>query len=391
MVANDEMLDRFDAMKPRRVLYVANSSLVGGGNKVLLDLISNLNPSRFRAHVIVPGSGPFVDELTSRGIPVQFAGHGVLASAPGKFTLLQQAIDAAVLLVRQRYDIIHANSPWVYRTFSLPAKILGVRRVCHIHFPDLTAENARWAFGIQPDAVIFCNRALGSELTPVLRGITPNASLLSIDNGIDTVKFNNKIRDLNQLKRQLGAGSRPIISLVGHISKVKGHKYFLEMAASLKNRGLDALFLMIGEDKSPSKEYEGLMRNYATELNISDRVRFLGFREDIQQILSVSDIIVQPSLEEGLPLALLEAMACGKPVITTPVGGVPLVVKSSITGILVPVGDSQALAEAAMLLMRNPEKQREIGENARKIVEQNHSIQAYARKIEDIYSELLSQ
>jgi glycosyltransferase involved in cell wall biosynthesis len=118
-------------------------------------------------------------------------------------------------------------------------------------------------------------------------------------------------------------------------------------------------------------------------------LHFLGHREDVRDLLSVYDIFVLPSLSEGMPLALLEAMAAGVPAVATRVGGVSEVIENGKTGLLVPPGDSRALADGIATLLENPALATELGEAARQVAVSRFSLERMVRAYQDIYAELI--
>ena len=138
-------------------------------------------------------------------------------------------------------------------------------------------------------------------------------------------------------------------------------------------------------------EEERKMKKLCVELKIEKNVIFAGERSDIPEILFSKDIFVLPSLREGLGLAILEAMACGKPVIATNVGGIPEVVKDGENGILVSPKDPEALYRAMNELLDDREKREKMGRIGKRVCEESFSSNAMIEKIENLYDSLLSE
>jgi len=126
------------------------------------------------------------------------------------------------------------------------------------------------------------------------------------------------------------------------------------------------------------------------DLGIAHCVHFLGWRKDVADIVRAADVMVLPSRAEGLPLAILEAMACGKPIVATPVNGVPEAVVDGRTGILVTPGDDEALAEALIRLFDQPDLARRMGGEGRQRAETHFSLDRFVRNIEDLYDDVLT-
>ncbi|PIU68061.1 MAG: glycosyltransferase family 1 protein, partial [Armatimonadetes bacterium CG07_land_8_20_14_0_80_40_9] len=144
-------------------------------------------------------------------------------------------------------------------------------------------------------------------------------------------------------------------------------------------------FLIVGD--GPLREE---LKEQSKDLGIEDEVTFTGSRQDIPEIMAALDIFVLTSIKEHFGRVVIEAMACGKPVIATNSGAVPEIVEDKVTGILVPPEDSEKLAEAIIELLEDKEKAKEMGIAGRKRVEELFSIEKHTRQIEEVYLSLLS-
>ena len=133
------------------------------------------------------------------------------------------------------------------------------------------------------------------------------------------------------------------------------------------------------------------IENHVQKLGLSEKVQFLGYQNNILEILRSMDIFILPSLWEGMPNAILEAMAAGLPVVATNVGGTPEVVVDGETGFLVPPRDPEALANAIKLLIDDPELRKKFGQAGRERVERHFTIQETVRKTEELYLRLLAE
>ncbi len=166
----------------------------------------------------------------------------------------------------------------------------------------------------------------------------------------------------------------------------KGIKYLLESASLLLRSRNDVSFLIVGDGALKEE-----LKILCADLKIEENVIFAGERSDIPEILSLTDIFVLPSLREGLPLTILEAMACGKPVIATNVGGVPEVVNDGVSGILVYQGDPEALHRAMNELLEDREKLKRMGHNGKKVCNENFDSKTMIGKIENLYDSLMCE
>jgi len=180
-------------------------------------------------------------------------------------------------------------------------------------------------------------------------------------------------------------GAKLVVS-AGRLSPEKGHAYLIEAVAQLVKDKIDAIFAFCGD--GVCRDELGAL---AERKGVAGICRFLGFRHDLKDIFHAMDLLVLPSLTEGLPNVVLEAFACGKPVVATSVGGVPEVVRDGVNGILVPPRRPDLLAEAILHRLRNPEESRRMGMRGREIVAEEFTFEQQNRRLEAIYDEVLAE
>jgi glycosyltransferase involved in cell wall biosynthesis len=166
----------------------------------------------------------------------------------------------------------------------------------------------------------------------------------------------------------------------------KGHQYLITAAAEVVERYPNVRFVFVG-DGILRAELERLVDN----LKLKDKILFLGFRHDVDELLHTFDIFVLPSLYEGLPNVVLEAMACGKPVIATAVDGSPEAITDGVSGILVPPKDSDALSKAILHLLENKKMRVEMGKKSRKKVTDYFSLEKQMQQFQILYDHHLQQ
>jgi glycosyltransferase involved in cell wall biosynthesis len=166
---------------------------------------------------------------------------------------------------------------------------------------------------------------------------------------------------------------------------VKAHDCLLKSLALVKQRGLDTTMLIAGD--GPERD---ALERLAAELGLGpDRLRFLGFRSDVGDLLNAADFFVLPSRTEGLPLSLLEAMAFRLPVVVTPVGGIPEVITDGRHGALVPVDDPERLSQAIAELVSDPARRASLGAAAYDHARSHFSFEAMLQEYEDLYRQVL--
>ena len=220
---------------------------------------------------------------------------------------------------------------------------------------------------------------LGLELTPFLENNPPSPPFAKGGMGGFCGEF----------KKELGLPENTIlIGIIGRLVPIKGHRYFLEATKIISSQfpvpSSQIRFVIIGDG-----ELREELEDYAKKLGISDMVVFTGFRRDLPKIYADLDIIALTSLNEGTPVSIIEAMAGGKPVVATNVGGVASLIKDSITGFLVPPKRPDLFAEAVLKLLNNPLLMKTMGEEACRSVFPKYNISQLVKRIDSLYSSLI--
>jgi glycosyltransferase involved in cell wall biosynthesis len=189
-----------------------------------------------------------------------------------------------------------------------------------------------------------------------------------------------------QKERAMQAPTQPVIGTVAVLEERKGHRFLIEAALLLKKRGYKLQYHFAGEGSR--RRY---LERLVSQLGLRDDAMFMGFVHDVPAFLAEVDCVVLPSLYEGLGVAVLEAMAAGRPVVASRVGGIPELVEDQVTGLLVPPGDPMALADAVSHLVSDKGLMERMGSKAREYVEQHFTVEQMAKKNEGFYYELLRE
>lgn len=209
--------------------------------------------------------------------------------------------------------------------------------------------------------------------------------VLTIYNGVDIHEENGI--DKMGLKKSLGLDSDKLtVTMLANLSPVKGHRDLLSAAVKVLEKIKSVQFLLVGAEKNGYKE---LLSEMASRLGIDKQIVFAGFRRDIPQILSISDISVLSSTSEGLSNAILEYMSSGKPVVATDVGGNKELVVNGSTGLLVPARNPEALSQAICTLLYDEKLRRNMGENGRNRVKAYFSKDGMIKNLEQLFDSLL--
>ncbi len=297
---------------------------------------------------------------------------------------------------RERPVLVHTHTSKAGALGRVAGKLAGVPGIVHTphghvfygHFGPLVS----WLF-LQIERFL-------AKGTGWLIGLTAAERVEHLDRGVGQAERFAVIPsgiDLDRFQRFAGSvGPRPpgfecppeaiVIGSVGWLTPVKGHRTLIEAVATLKATHPRLYVVIVGS--GPLRD--DLMA-LAGRLGIREAVRLLGTRTDVPDCLGAMDLYVQPSLNEGMGRALIEAMAAGRPVIASRVGGMRAVINHRRTGLLVPPGDPGALARAMEEILRRPEWGKELGAAASVAIDESYSVPAMVHAIERIYEQVLHQ
>jgi glycosyltransferase involved in cell wall biosynthesis len=373
-------------MTTARVMHVLPDLATGGGQGVVLQLVRCADRGRF--DVSVASLGPpddLVDAFTAAGAPPVSLRH-----APGRSA--STAARLARLVRRRRIDILHVHSGPDRKVGHLAALATGTPVIGHLHSPwdhrqpmfpagagrlEQLASRSKAAVrgGIERRVVrhyIAAGDQVGAFHEP-----WAHTSITVVPNGVDIDAFGPSTGDeRSRLRAELGVPADvPVVVCVGRLVDGKGHDDLVQAVAALEGTWL----LLVG-DGDRRAELEDLCRR----VGASDRVRFAGDRRDVPAVLGACDVFALASRSEGLPLAVLEAMAAGLPVVATALPGVvPLLAGGA--GEQVPPADVARLAAAIARLVADPSARARLGTAARARVEALGSAAAMTRAVERVY------
>jgi glycosyltransferase involved in cell wall biosynthesis len=201
-------------------------------------------------------------------------------------------------------------------------------------------------------------------------------------NGVETEPFREAATSRGRKRRELGLDGATVVGSVTRLRSEKGVDHFLSAAALVKDRFPDAVFLVVGSGPERTA-----LEKQAAALGLDGRVRFLGFRHDVPELLAAMDVHVIPSLTEGCPLSLLEAMAAGKPIVASRVGGMQEIGEATGAAALVPPNDAQALADEIDRLLTDRDAALRLGETAARAAE-GFSARRAAERLTDFYERI---
>ncbi|MEW6614138.1 MAG: glycosyltransferase family 4 protein [Thermodesulfobacteriota bacterium] len=214
--------------------------------------------------------------------------------------------------------------------------------------------------------------------------ISKSHKFVVIHSGVPLENFSKNLDNTDELKKNLGIHITDlIVGTIGRLVEIKGHRYLLDAARLVLNKIANVTFLLIGDGYLMTE-----LIDYTYALGIENKVIFAGWRSDIPQLINTFDIFALPSLNEGMGRVLVEAMAMGKPIVASDIGGIPDLVKDGANGILFPPRDVDAMAEAIIKLLLDRELARKMGKEGER-VSLNYGTGTMIKKIEGLYEDLL--
>lgn len=371
-----------------KILYVNPTAYIGGGEVSLLNLLKRLNRNIFYPVVIVPPSqGPLVDRL--KDLNIEFKVMAVSEFSRYKpFSFLLCVIRLVCLIKKEKINLVHTNSIYSAEQGFFAAKLAGIPCVCHIRdlVPVLGAGKIRMYAFKHAAKLIAISEAVKKDLTEKLN--IPPDKVVRIYNGVDMQEFHPGISG-DGFRKEFNLGSIRLIGIIGRLSPEKGHELFLKAGAQIIKNSNDVRLVIIGSSELGSGDFKQRIKDLADKLNLKNRVIFTGFRNDLPEVLAALDIVVAPS-REPFGRVIIEAMAMEKPVVAFRSGAAPEIINSG-SGILVDPQDTEAFKDAAVYLLRNPDRCLALGRSGRHIVKSRFNIKSNVEQVENIYKSILDK
>jgi L-malate glycosyltransferase len=370
-------------------MNVVPTLLCGGTETQFMTLARTLDPGRFQVRfACLRQWGPFVDELSQRGIPLEEYRVTTFRSV----NAVRQQIRFARDVRRHGVDIVHTYS-FYGNVFAIPPARLAAPVVVAsvrdrgLYLTPMQKRVQRHVCRLA-DRVLVNAEAVKTWL--VNDGFSA-ARITVIPNGVDLSRFDARA-DRAAVRRSLGvAEDVRLVAVVSRLHRLKGIEDFLDAAAVVAAAHPDVRFLIVGEPSPVDNiAYLEELSQRAQQLGIGDRVIFTGLRDDVPALLSAVDVSVMPSLNEALSNVLLESMAAGAPVVATDVGGTTEALEADRNGLLIPPSNVAAMAAAIDRLLSDPQWARGLGARARQAIVDRFSLDRMAAATAAIYEELLA-
>lgn len=354
-----------------KILHIDPERGWGGGEAQVFGLLTYLAARGHRNDLLTHPTGPLFarcQDLNVTTLPLRVRNDLDLRYVPALRRLIRNGSYDIVHLHTKR---AHALSLWLPRSGNRLRWVVTRR----MDYPEAKSWYTNYLYNRRVDGVVAISRTVKELL--IRAGVQPEKIRL-IHSGIDPRRYECQADKLS------GGNGATVVGCLAGLQERKGHRFLLQAAALLKSRGLNLRYQIAGD--GPLREQ---LEQLTGRLGLADDVRFVGFVADSAEFLAKIDVFVMPSLSEGLGVAALEAMAAGKAVIATKVGGLAESVLDGVTGILVPPQDPTALAHAIAKLVRAPSLAGEMGTQGQQRVMQHFTLAQMAQHNESFYYELL--
>lgn len=398
MTATSGSSSKDSDLRPIKVLHIITRLSVGGAPQNMLAVAGGLDRDRYEVSILCgtgdPSEGDLKDRAAAVGIPVR-----VVRGLQREIAPLKDALTFWRLfrLIREGgYQIVHTHISKAGVLGRLAAAAAGVPVVLHTYHGDVFQSyfspfKSRLLLALEQAAAAVSDRLIEVSRATLRRhvayGVAPPGRFVVIPNGIDLTPFDRPAPDAGEARATLGLPLKaPVVGTVAALVPVKRLDVLLSAMETVLHRLPDAALVIVGDGNQ-----RPLLEGRAGAPPLCGRVRFLGLRHDIPALMPAFDALVLSSDEEGCPTSPIEAMAAGRPVVATDVGGVSEVVRHGENGLLVPRRDPEALADAILSLLRSPDRARAMGLRGRQIAQERFDARRMVERVDALYQELLRE
>lgn len=355
----------------KKVLLAFSGGFKGGAENVMLDVLSILENKNIELEVFLNGEG----EVSKTFSPEDYEelNFNSFASLKNPVPFLKNVYNLASILRQKKVDVCLVEGKVLTQVFSLAGLISNTKVVSYVHFPPSAWELKRVQYQ-RCAKILTCCESLHKYF---LEAGYKKEKLFFIRNFVDSQKF---------LPPSATAKNEYVrILLAGHLSHVKGQKEAIEVCGELVKEGHKIKLYFAGKDNSSQQKYEQELKELVQKLSLEKEIIFLSKVDNMLAEYHKADIFLLPSLQEGLPLVVLEAMSAGLPVVATDVDGTGEAVDDGKTGYLVPLADGLAdkaqLKKKLLELIKNPSTRKEMGVAGAKRAKEEFSKKGFEEKL----------
>ena len=377
-------------MGKSRIIHIQVLPILSGVQKSMLDIISRLEPDQYDITVLCQAEGELTRALRQKKIG--FITLPELKREINPYYDSLAFLKLYKLLKRGKYDLVHTHSSKPGIIGRLAAKAAGIKCIVHtvqgFAFHQHSSKVQVFLVGLleklagmASHKVIFVNskdRDVASKMK-----LVPNHKMVIIHNGVDLNQFNsgNGVKNGNGIRTN-GA----MVGMVARLWEQKAPQDYIAAIPKVVDKIPDAKFLVIGDGP-----LEQELKEMSDKLGIKENVQFLGWRQDINDLLKVIDVVVLPSLWEGLPVSILEAMALSKPVVATNIKGNNELVVHGQTGYLVKPGNPEEISAYVLKLLNDQPLAQKMGRLGHSRVKEKFALKKIVEQTSSLYENLLNK
>jgi glycosyltransferase involved in cell wall biosynthesis len=352
------------------ILQYITPSRLGGAEEYFLRLIKSLRASGHRVIVVTKRDTPLRYEIEKCDVELHaWHTHGKID--PVTLSRLCR------LIRRKRVDVINTHLTTASLLGAMAGRMTGVPVIAHVHAAD---SKTFFQFAHYLVAV-----AKGVEQHLIDQDV-PAEKIHLLYYGVDLERYAHPLPVVEAKARLNLPSEARTVGIVGSLIDRKGHRFLLQALKQIEPQTGPVHAVFAGEGV-----LEENLREMAASLGMSERVHFLGFRRDVIEVVSALDVFTLPSLKEGLSIAVMEAMALRRPVIATAIAGMPEVVHDGETGLLIPPGDVEALVQALLRLLNDPQFAKRLANNGRQLLEQHFDQRDCLAAVERFYHQVVAE
>lgn len=364
---------------PLSVLHVEAGRHLYGGALQVVYLLRGLQAAGVHNTLVCPVG-------SAVAVAAREAGVEVIETAMGGDADLGFVLRLRRLIRRRRPDLVHLHSRRGADVLGgIAARLAGVPAVLTRRVDN---PEPRWWVGLKYrlyQRVVSISEGIRRVL--IDEGLAP-ARVICVHSAVDTERYRPGCADRELPARELGltTGDGPLLAVVAQLIARKGHRYLLEALPGILAAQPDARVVLFGQGP-----LEDALRDEVARRGLAERVVFAGFRDDLERLLPCLDLLVHPAEMEGLGVSLLQAAACGVPIVAFPAGGIPEIVREGENGHLLAVGDVAGLQRRVIELLQDPARARAMGRRGRALVEREFSIDSMVQGNLAVYRGLLAE
>lgn len=373
-----------------KILYPIINGEVTGGNMICLCFMEEAKRRGWKVFVNSSTKGDFTEMIKDKCEEIYYFNTN-------KFYKINNAIKLSKVIKKEGIDLIHSHTPFAGTFLTrIAGKLSGIPVITHAHARDCLNPNPLVKrleiFLNKVSSRLACNKiiAVSNAIKEAFVNQGHEESKIEVvHNGIDLKKSKSE-RNPEELREEPNIKyGQKVIGEVGRLCKQKGQHILIKAAPKVIKKFSDTCFVLVGEDLEQGGQYKKNLIAITKKIGVRNRFIFTGYRDDIEDLLDTFDLFVLPSSMEGLPVVILEAMAASAPVVATSVGGNSEVVIDGETGTIIPPENPEALAEAIIYHLENPEISKEMGQRGYERVKKHFSKDKMVKKTFQVYEGII--